>query len=135
MILPLPHKGLSYSHILPGDCATDSVGQLLIRGRVANGWGGIWTGAVRRPPPGKRGAILHAALVARPCSCVRRLAGTRAREIQFTRFLRNASVTATEMAAHAAARTAARGAGRDVVLIADTSERAIGGRPARVCGS
>ena len=42
---------------------------------------------------------MHAALVARPCSCVRRLAGTRAREIQFTRFLRNGSVTATEMAA------------------------------------
>ena len=71
---------------------------------------------------------MHAALVARPCSCVRRLAGTRAREIQFTRFLRNGSVTATEMAAHAAERTAARAAGRDVVVIQDTSELALGGR-------
>ena len=67
---------------------------------------------------------MHAALVARPCSCIRRLGGTRAREIQITRFLRNASVTAVEMAAYAAERTAARVAGRDVVVIQDTSELA-----------
>src|SRR5207244_11151762 len=63
-----------------------------------------------------------------------RLAGTRAREIQFTRFLRNASVTATEMAAHAAERTAARAARRDVVVIQDTSELALGGRRAKANG-
>ena len=77
---------------------------------------------------------MHAALVARPCSCVRRLAGTRAREIQFTRFLRNGSVTAAEMAAHAAERTAARAVGRDVVVIQDTSELALGGRRAKASG-
>jgi hypothetical protein len=77
---------------------------------------------------------LHAALVARPGSCIRRLAGTRAREIQFTRFLRNASVTATEMVAHAADRTAARAAGRDIVVIQDTSELALGGRRAKANG-
>jgi Transposase DDE domain len=77
---------------------------------------------------------LHAALVARPGSCIRRLAGTRAREIQFTRFLRNDSVTASEMAAHAAERTAARAAGRDVVVIQDTSELALGGRRAKASG-
>jgi hypothetical protein len=77
---------------------------------------------------------LHAALVARPGSCVRRLAGTRAREIQFTRFLRNASVTATEMSAYAAERTAARAAGRDVVVIQDTSELSLGGRRAKANG-
>jgi hypothetical protein len=77
---------------------------------------------------------LHAALVARPGSCIRRLAGTRAREIQFTRFLRNGSVTATEMAACAAERTAARAAGRDVVVIQDTSELALGGRRAKASG-
>jgi len=77
---------------------------------------------------------LHAALVARPCSCVRRLAGTRAREIQFTRFLRNGSVTAIGMAADAAERTAARAAGRDVVVIQDTSELALGGRRAKASG-
>ena len=72
--------------------------------------------------------------MARPGSCIRRLAGTRAREIQFTRFLRNASVTAAEMAAHAAERTAARAAGRDVVVIQDTSELALGGRRAKANG-
>ena len=72
--------------------------------------------------------------MARPGSCVRRLAGTRAREIQFTRFLRNASVTATEMAAHAAEHTAARAARRDVVVIQDTSELALGGRRAKASG-
>jgi DDE family transposase len=72
--------------------------------------------------------------VARPCPCVRRLAGTRAREIQFTRFLRNGSVTATEMAVHAAERTAERVAGRDVVVIQDTSELALGGRRAKASG-
>lgn len=77
---------------------------------------------------------MHAALVARPCSCVRRLAGTRAREIQFTRFLRNGSVTAAEMAAHAAERTAARVTGRDVVVIQDTSDLALGGRRAQANG-
>jgi hypothetical protein len=77
---------------------------------------------------------LHAALVARPGPCIRRLAETRAREIQFTRFLRNGSVTATEMAAYAAERTAVRAAGRDVVVIQDTSELALGGRRAKASG-
>jgi Transposase DDE domain len=77
---------------------------------------------------------LHAALVARPCSCIRRLAGTRAREIQFTRFLRNRSVSAVEIACHAAERTGARAAGRDVVVIQDTSELALGGRRAKKKG-
>src|SRR5271154_6775864 len=95
---------------------------------------GVWAGAVWRPPPGKRGVRLHAALVARPGSCVRRLGGTRAREIQFTRFLRNGSVTAAEMARHAGAWTAERVAGREVVAIQDTSELVLGGRWARAAG-
>jgi hypothetical protein len=78
--------------------------------------------------------LLHAALVERPCSCIRRLAGKRAREIQFTRFLRNGSVTPTEMAAHAAEGTTARVADRDVVVIQDTSELVLGGRRARANG-
>jgi hypothetical protein len=77
---------------------------------------------------------LHAALVARPGSCIRRLARTRAREIQFTRFLRNPSVTATKMASHAAELTATCVAGRDVVVIQDTSELALGGRRAKASG-
>jgi hypothetical protein len=54
--------------------------------------------------------------------------------MQFTRFLRNGSVTAREMAAHAAEATAARVAGRDVIVIQDTSELVLGGRRARANG-
>jgi hypothetical protein len=77
---------------------------------------------------------LHAALVARPGSCIRRLAGTRAREIQFTRFLRNKAVTAAEMTDHAAECTAVRAAGRDVIVIQDTSDLALGGGRAKASG-
>ena len=54
---------------------------------------------------------MHAALVQRPCSCIRRLAGGRARQMQFTRLLRNPAVTPAEMSAHAAEGTAGRDAG------------------------
>ena len=77
---------------------------------------------------------MHAALVERPCCRIRRLAGTRAREMQFTRFLRNEAVTPEEMAAHASEATAQRVAGRDVIVIQDTSELALGGRRARANG-
>jgi Transposase DDE domain len=43
-------------------------------------------------------------------------------------------VTATEMAAHAGERTASQSAGRDVVVIQDTSELALGGRRAKANG-
>lgn len=95
---------------------------------------GLRAWAVWRPSPGKRGARLHAALVARPGSCIRRLGGTRAREMQFTRFLRNGAVTAAEMARHAGALTAQRVAGREVVAIQDTSELVLGGRRAQAAG-
>src|ERR1700722_16623456 len=116
------------SYELPSARRADSnrlVG-LLIRG--ATGGNRIWAGAVWRPPPAKRGVALHAALVERPCSCIRRLAGRRAQEVRFTRFLRNHSVTADEMVCHAATGTAARVAGRDIVVAQDTSELALGGR-------
>jgi Transposase DDE domain len=106
----------------------------MIRTGAADVWDRIRAGAVWRPPPGKRGAALHAALVSRPCSCIRRLAGTRAREIQFGRFLRNRSVTAGEMACHAGERTTERAARRDVVIIQDTSELVLGGRRAKENG-
>jgi hypothetical protein len=77
---------------------------------------------------------LHEALVARPGSCIRRLGGSRRREMQFTRFLRNRAVTAAEMSCHAGALTAARVAGREVVAIQDTSELVLGGRRARAAG-
>jgi hypothetical protein len=78
---------------------------------------------------------LLAALVARPGSCIRQLAQrSRAREIQFTRFLRNKAVTAEEIVAHAAERTAARATGRDIVVVQDTSELSLGGRSAKANG-
>ncbi len=77
---------------------------------------------------------MHAALVARPGSCIRRLGGTRAREMQFSRFLRHGAVTAAAMARHAGALTAQRVAGREVVAIQDTSELVLGGRRARAAG-
>jgi DDE family transposase len=54
--------------------------------------------------------------------------------VRFTRFLRNHSVTADEMVCHAATGTAARVAGRDIVVAQDTSELALGGRRARASG-
>jgi hypothetical protein len=54
--------------------------------------------------------------------------------VQFTRFLRNDSVTAGEMVCEAARKTAARVAGRDIVVIQDTTELNMGGRWARAHG-
>jgi Transposase DDE domain len=51
--------------------------------------------------------------------------------VRFTRFLRNHSVTAEEMVHAAAAGTAARVAGRDIVVVQDTSELKLGGRRVR----
>jgi hypothetical protein len=78
---------------------------------------------------------LHAALVRQPGCRIRQLAQcNRAREIQFTRFLRNEAVTVEEIAASAAERTAARASGRDIVVAQDTSELSLGGRRARANG-
>jgi len=54
--------------------------------------------------------------------------------MQFTRFLRNGSVTPAAMSRHAGAQTARRVAGREVVAIQDTSELALGGRRVRAEG-
>jgi hypothetical protein len=54
--------------------------------------------------------------------------------VRFWRFLRNHSVTADEMVCHAATGTAARARGRDIVVVQDTSELALGGRRARAKG-
>jgi hypothetical protein len=52
---------------------------------------------------------------------VRRLGGTRAGEIRLTRFLRNAAVTLEAMICEAGRRTAERCAGREAVVIQDTT--------------
>jgi hypothetical protein len=54
--------------------------------------------------------------------------------MRFRRFLHNRSVTPEEMVCHAVSRTAARVAGRDIVVVQDTSELALGGRRARANG-
>jgi hypothetical protein len=91
-------------------------------------------GAVWRPPPGKGGAQFHRALVEDRTPSIRRLAGRRSREVQFHRFLRNKRVSVVEMATTVGARTSARAAGRDVVVIQDTSEIALGGGELRAAG-
>jgi hypothetical protein len=113
---------------------TDSVGCPSVMIRGVGDDDRIWAGAVWRPPPGKRGALLHEALYARRTCCIRRLAGRRSREVQFWRFLQNESVTTGEMVCEAATRTATRMAGRDIVVVQDTSELAMGGRRARANG-
>src|ERR1035437_3031736 len=120
------------THLLPKVRGADSVDRLLILGGVDGVR--IWTGTVWRPPPGKRGAVLHAALVEKPSCCIRRLGGRRSREVQFTRFLRNPSVTTDAMVGHAVELTAGRAAGRDIVVAQDTSELALGGPRARASG-
>jgi hypothetical protein len=52
---------------------------------------------------------------------VRRLGGTRAGEIQLTRFLRNAAVTPEAMVAHAASQTTPRCECREVLVFQDTT--------------
>lgn len=54
--------------------------------------------------------------------------------MRFTRFLRNEAVTPVEMAHHAAGVTGQRAAGREVVVVQDTSELVLGGRGARAQG-
>ena len=95
---------------------------------------GSWAGAIWRSSPGKRGAALHAALVRRPGSCIRRLAGNRSREVRFTRFLRNDRVGVAEMASHVASRTAERVGDREIIVVQDTSELILGGRRAKANG-
>lgn len=77
---------------------------------------------------------MHAALARQPCPRIRRLAGNRAREVRFTRFLRNKKVSVAEMASHAASRTAERVAGREIIVVQDTSELILGGRRAKANG-
>jgi hypothetical protein len=73
-------------------------------------------------------------LVEEASPSIRRLAGSRSREVRFHRFLRNERVSVAEMAASVEARTGERAAGRDVVVIEDTVEIVLGGRELRGAG-
>src|SRR5579863_3416245 len=79
-----------------------------------------WFGDARRE---EVGILLHARLVEQ-CAhgiSVRRLGQNRAGEMRLTRFLHNDAVSIEEMVASAAARTAERCAGREVLVIQDTT--------------
>jgi hypothetical protein len=111
----------------------DSLGAAMIGGEChdlgcAHERDRFWPRAVWRPAAAKRGALLHQALVERPCPYIRRLAGGRARQVQFKRFLDNEAVTPEEMSAAAAAKTAQRVIGRKVIVVQDTTEVALGGK-------
>ena len=106
---------------------------LVIRGSsqclgLNTAWGGLATAAWKKGGHFSCSAVGAAVLLYPPA---RWHAGA---GDSITRFLRNHAVTASEMAASAAERTAARVAGRDVVVIQDTSELALGGRRAKANG-
>ena len=61
-------------------------------------------------------------MVSQQTVCLRRLAGNRAREVKFGRWLANDKVTSQALLANAYARTGAAAAGRHVLAIQDTSE-------------
>jgi hypothetical protein len=79
-------------------------------------------GVVRRRTAQKGGRDFLGALVERKTCCLRKLGGSRAGEVRFGRFLRNPNVTKEEMLRATAGATGARVAGRQVLVIQDTSE-------------
>jgi Transposase DDE domain len=80
------------------------------------------------------GYFLHRAMVERPGCRLKTLGQTRAREIQFTRFLNNEHVTLKRMVEQATALTAALSQDREVLAIQDSSDLVLGGRAARSRG-
>ena len=73
-------------------------------------------------------------MVSQQTVCLRQLAGNRAREVQFGRWLANDKVTADELVAHTCARTGVVAAGRHVLAIHDTSEMNYQAHAGRVSG-
>lgn len=61
-------------------------------------------------------------MVSRQTVCLRQLAGNRAREVQFGRWLANDKVTSDELIAHACAHTGKVATGRHMLAIQDTTE-------------
>ena len=114
----VPPDPTTFTHLLRDAVIADSLLSSLAAGLID----GNATGAVWRPPPGKRGAYL----LGRLTSCqggisVRRLGAARAGEMQITRLLRNEKVTIPEIVSTAAARTSSLVAGRHVLAIQDTT--------------
>jgi len=99
----------------------DSVSAGVDSGEIDDGIG-IAFGTLRGHAPAKKGQSILERICARFKASMRHLTDTRAEQIAFTRFFRNPRVTAKEIVATAAARTAEAARGRHVVLIQDTSE-------------
>ena len=73
-------------------------------------------------------------MVSQQTVCLRQLAGNRAREVQFGRWLANDKVTADELVTPSCARTGMVAAGRHVLAIHDTSEMNYQAHAGRVSG-
>ena len=73
-------------------------------------------------------------MVSQQTVCLRQLAGNRAREVRFGRWLANDKVTPDELNVHACARTGEVAAGRHVLAIQDTSEMNYQAHAGRVSG-
>ena len=71
---------------------------------------------------GRVGRDLLAAMVAKRGANIRRLGGSRCGEVRFGRFPHNVDVSVEATLARAAADAGARAAGRDVLVIQDTTE-------------
>jgi hypothetical protein len=82
----------------------------------------LWAWVFRRPAPSKKGRAALERLRLRGTASQRGLGDTRAEQMGFTRFFRNAKVTVAEVLGTAAARTGEAAAGQHVLLVEDTSE-------------
>ncbi len=118
-------RPLKYPHPKGYDIHTSSLRALIISDSVLVNGGdhGYELGRFWGSAAGKRGADLLARLVSHGARGVRvrRLGGTRAGEIRFTRFLRNPAVTVEAMISAAFKRTQAACLGKDVLAIQDTT--------------
>src|SRR4051794_6933454 len=100
----LPTRATAFTHFgLSGLAMSDSLSWL-----DGGSGDGAFAGAVWRPPPGKRGAFLHARLVETGGRGVRvrRLGASRAGEVRLTRFPGHPAGAVGGVAAQAAARAA-----------------------------
>src|SRR5271166_6600936 len=120
---PPDPAGFAYHiHTSRNACAMGEVLTPLGESTLGGGYG-VGARPVWRRAPGKRGAFLHARLVA--CggkgASVRKLGGSRAGEMRISRFLHNRRVTAREIVETATARTFAQVSGLHVLAIQDTT--------------
>ena len=101
----------------------DSLGVVFDSRRLGDGGDdgeGSWI--LRRSAPAKKGRRVLERMCLRTAASQRELSDTRAEEVGFARFFHNPNVSVEEILASAAERTAQAAAGREVLLIEDSSE-------------